>query len=214
MNNPSFPCEYYYESVSYYGGVGDKPLVKRIFWERLSLGLLLLLDAFSLLFVDGDMLELKKMGLPAWWWVLSIVAHIGLTFWLNFYFATAKKYLCLHKPTAKIQAMSSAERQKEYRYRNQTVGLAGGASAILLVFASLLPHILTMDKSFVRFEVGLIVFKTSLLVAGMQTALFLCGALDIRQSIAEWRGLLADGSSLSFPTYAEFYDGHDDSIAF
>ncbi len=199
-------------NIPYHDEPGDKPLIERISWKRRALCLLLLLDSLFLLFVDGDMRELKMMGLPVWWWVLPVAAHIALTFWLNFYFATARKYLCLQDSAAKICAMPSAERRTEYQRRNRLAGLAAGFCIIMLVATSLLPHILTADKSFVRFEVGLIIFKTTLLVASMQVILFLHGVLDIKQSIAEWRGLLAEYPSLNFPRYAEFYDGYDDSI--
>lgn len=192
---------------------GDPTLINKLTRAKMAQCGLLCFDLLIPLFLDGDIKELEQASLPGWWWILAVAMHLLLTFCLISYFRTAEKYLCLHRPSARIKTLSGAQRKTEMRTRNQLTTIVGWLSVAVLVAVSALPHLLTPDGPLVLFGAGLIVFKTTTLVTSMQVLFFYVGWLDIRHAQAEWKELkLTDFPKLTFKQYALLYDGTDESL--
>lgn len=191
---------------------GDKTLLELIGQAQLYQHLLMGFDLLIPLFLDGDIKELKQTFLPSWWWIVAVVAHFSLAYCFISYLKTAEKYLCFYRPAPQVRKMTGAKRQAEYRKRNQLLGIVGWTSAIMLLMASFLPHLLTLDDPLIMLGAGLIVFKTTTIVSGLQLMFFLVGRSEINRGLAEWKELRKVFPRLSFKRYALHYDGYDESI--
>ncbi len=196
---------------AYYPGSGDPTLVSNLKRMRWAECLLPCINLLTLPFLDSDVLDLKRLSMSAGWLVPIPVLEVLLTFCIYTYLSAILKYLCLYKPSPAVRSLSSVARQKRYNSIDARTIFFGGLAGGGIVVAAVVPHLFIWRRPDYHFF-GFILPKFALFVAIMQASLLIKTRLELRAAIAEWRDLRKLYPELSFPTYARYYDGNEESI--
>lgn len=195
----------------YYPEDGDRTLVDKIQRTRLLEWGLLAVDLFALLFLESDVRDLARVTMPAWWLALIGVLHVTATVCLNAYLVSTLRYLCLYHAPRFIQSMPGAKRQKRFRSQCNLCEIGGALASGALIIVAIFPHFLIKLRPDYHFF-GFVLAKFALFSIVMQLIYFFRIWLSIKAGIKEWRELREDYPTLSFPHYARYFDGYDESI--
>lgn len=196
---------------AYYPGNGDPTLVSKLKRIRWAVCLLPCIGFLTLPFLDSDILDLKRLSMSAGWLVPIPILQVLLTFCVYAYLSAILKYLCLYKPSPAVGSLNSAARQERYGSIDAMTTFIGGLAGGGIVVAAVVPHLFIWRRPDYHFF-GFILPKFALFVVIMQVGLLIKTRLELQAAITEWRELHESYSTLSFPTYAHCYDGHEESI--
>lgn len=194
----------------------DKTLVQLLCGSRAWILAVLFFDALAIvLFDDSDVADLHRISMPFWWQIVILFLHIAFTACIFSYHSSVLKYLCLYKATSEVRALGGAERQKRHNRHTGFLTIVGAMAGGALAVSCILPHIFT-NRCPDYFFFGFLLAKLALIGAILQLILLIKANADLNFGINEWRDLRRDLRDelpkLSFPRYAQNFDGYTESL--